>query len=110
MLVQQLSRSLSESPLVRTSEDIIIRHFEDVADTRRWVELINLAFKDLNAYSFIFPIGRDIAGISDFIEHCGVWDVGSSCRTVSPPAFKNSPGLPHTAAFPAFMQPIIRNR
>ena len=34
-----------------------------------------LAFKDLNADSFIFPIGRDIAGISDFIEHCGVWVV-----------------------------------
>ena len=48
MLVQRLSRLLSESPLVRISEGIIIRHFEDVADTRRWVELINLAFKDLN--------------------------------------------------------------
>ena len=46
MLVQQLSRVLSAAPLISPCDGIVVRHYEDATDAERWVELINLAFRD----------------------------------------------------------------
>ena len=48
MHVQQLYHSLSKSPEVAAVQGIIIRHFEDATDIGRWVELMDIAFKNLN--------------------------------------------------------------
>ena len=46
MLVQQLSRVLSEAPTILPCVGINVRHYKDDGDVERWVELINLAFRN----------------------------------------------------------------
>ena len=48
MLVQQLSRVLSNAPRITPCDGIAVRNYEDSTDAERWIELINLAFRDEN--------------------------------------------------------------
>ena len=46
MLVQQLSRVLSNAPRILPCDGIVVRNYEHIIDAERWIELINLSFRD----------------------------------------------------------------